>query len=380
MISYVQLLIVPLVALLDIGAAHAQNTGDTEATLREVASRYGCYAVDVVQYQYLLDLSMRDTSRSRIVYDSAHSISLIKYVEGKVRLLRNDSLMMSDVIDPDSLNFTLFPPTVGRAMVESRLGESMLPHKMADDLAGWQAIDAGAGAAGQQVMRFRKTTDWSHKTMSMAPVEPTAPNRSEDMLEMDGQTGHLIAQQHDVYRDGELTRSKRVEYSNWDMTASDPHRPQYLALPVRVSGSVEQVKRVPISSIVKKGEQVPPLRGVNLAGDSVTVDAANTILFFSFIGCTPCAMALSDMKDAEWRLKRGARLVYINDRDSPSSIEAYVKRKFGADAFEVLLPAEDVSETWAVHSYPTFVRVDGKGIVRSVHSGYGSRYRKKLLK
>ena len=172
-----------------------------------------------------------------------------------------------------------------------------------------------------------------------------------------------------------------VTYSNWSSDVTDAEADRIAALPRQLDPAPFPLKsKTTLAKVdLQEGAPAPTLTGVNLAGDSVNLAPRNAVLFFSFIACQPCAMALDQLHERGWRLEDGARVVYVNASDESGKVDYYVKSKYGAEAFDVMLVDRDLPTSWGVSSFPTFVVVDGDGIVRDIHSGYASTYVETLL-
>jgi thiol-disulfide isomerase/thioredoxin len=120
----------------------------------------------------------------------------------------------------------------------------------------------------------------------------------------------------------------------------------------------------------KLGSVAPPLRLGRYRGTPPQSLATGKphLLFFWATWCAVCKSALPEV--AAFERDRGTPVLAITDED-PSRLEAFLAKHTGP--FPTLVatdPNRQAFVTYGVSGMPTFVLVDGKGIVRGYSTGY----------
>ncbi len=119
------------------------------------------------------------------------------------------------------------------------------------------------------------------------------------------------------------------------------------------------------------GREAPPLRLTQYRGEPPTslANGEPHLLFFWATWCKPCKASVPEL--LAFAEERGVQVVSITDEDTEQLDRFFAGRTDGD--FPALVARDPKRETflaYGVSGTPTFVLVDGDGIVRSVSTGY----------
>ena len=217
---------------------------------------------------------------------------------------------------------------------------------------------------------------WTRTAAEGAVVSYASPSKVTRLLRgsatavttvsVDTITGRITAIRVVEETNGDIGSAVTWTYANWRPAAETADE---FALP----GPVLEPRPMgpPVDRTAElEGEPAPAILGTTLDGDDVELAPKRTVLFFSATWCGPCKVALRQLNTADFKLRDGYRLVYVNQDDTPEKLSAYFGENFGRLPDEVILQAGAAFDDYNVGGIPTMVEVDETGTV--VGHGVGS--------
>ena len=92
------------------------------------------------------------------------------------------------------------------------------------------------------------------------------------------------------------------------------------------------------------------------------------LVIFSFIGCTPCEIALHQLEEDKYGIRTKANLYYSSFQDNNEAIQKYLKDKPIFD--HAFAKESQMIDVFRLPVAPTFVLIDSKGKIIKVIEGY----------
>jgi len=93
-----------------------------------------------------------------------------------------------------------------------------------------------------------------------------------------------------------------------------------------------------------------------------------TLVIFSFIGCTPCEIALRHLKEDEMGLKNEINLYYSSFQNNNSAVKKYLEDKnIFQNAFAI---ESNMIDEFRLPVSPTFVLIDSNGRIKKIIEGF----------
>ena len=329
------------------------------AYVKALGARYDAYTVDVrMTTETPLD-GLIDTLDVRFVKAGAgQAFDLIRYGINRVVLLHGDSLMASTNSARDSFRFQIVSGRYAESNREYAIQAFQLPDNMT--FGKWRRVAPAVGQIPDGAALYRRSSSYKAQRYE-----------GEITVAADGLT--VIAAEGRSYLLGELESRTRSEFNNWRFDDRDTEAVRLASfsreriVPYGASAQMTPRGQPAASSAgpaLAEGAPVPQITGANLAGDTISAPAGPAVYFFSFIACQPCAAAMERFQKNDFRMKDGARLVYVNSIDAPAKVEFYLKRKFGEELpFDVLLVGDEFTDGLGVTGYPRIVVVDADGVI-----------------
>lgn len=120
------------------------------------------------------------------------------------------------------------------------------------------------------------------------------------------------------------------------------------------------------------GSTAPPLHLTKYRGTPPVslADGKSHLLLFWATWCAPCKASLPEVLD--FARERGVEVVAITDED-PSVLDRFFATKPAFPELVAIDAKRDAFLAYGVSGTPTFVLVDGAGVVRSVSTGYNAK-------
>lgn len=120
------------------------------------------------------------------------------------------------------------------------------------------------------------------------------------------------------------------------------------------------------------GSTAPPLHLAKYRGapPASLADGKPHLLFFWATWCAPCKASLPELMD--YARERGVEVVAITDEDA-SVLDRFFAGKPAFPELVAIDAKRDAFLAYGVSGTPTFVLVDGTGVVRSVSTGYNAK-------
>lgn len=126
----------------------------------------------------------------------------------------------------------------------------------------------------------------------------------------------------------------------------------------------------------RKGKPAPPLDLKAYRGDATLRAGRDTLLFFWATWCGPCKFALPEL--LRTARDRNADIIAITDED-PETLDKFFEA-FGEPFPKrvAIDPYRQAFQSFGVSGTPTFVLIDGKGVVQYYETGYNAKIGLKL--
>lgn len=103
---------------------------------------------------------------------------------------------------------------------------------------------------------------------------------------------------------------------------------------------------------------------VNIYGESTK----SSLIMFSFIGCTPCEIALKDFKEADYKFTDQINLYYSSFQNSSFILKKYLNKK--GFPFKAFGKESKMIDDFSLYHAPSFVLIGPSGKIVKVIEGY----------
>ncbi len=106
-------------------------------------------------------------------------------------------------------------------------------------------------------------------------------------------------------------------------------------------------------------------------------DDKSCLIMFSFIGCTPCEVALKDFNDVNYNFTKDVNFYYSSFQNPGSTLKRYLEKKnFPNTAFG---KESNMIEAFSLYTAPSFVFFDSSGTILKVIEGYNEGVKEELF-
>src|SRR5690606_1395222 len=121
----------------------------------------------------------------------------------------------------------------------------------------------------------------------------------------------------------------------------------------------------------KVGSVAPPLRLTSYrdAPPTSLADGKTRLLFFWATWCAPCKASLPEL--ADFARERDVEVIAITDEDA-AQLDRFFAKAPPLPGLVAIDAKRDAYVAYGVSGTPTFVLIDGNGVVRSVSTGYSA--------
>ncbi|MEM6377436.1 MAG: hypothetical protein AAF705_04430, partial [Bacteroidota bacterium] len=122
---------------------------------------------------------------------------------------------------------------------------------------------------------------------------------------------------------------------------------------------------------VREGYKLEKLEFEDIDNNNIQIVNAKhqyTLVIFSFIGCTPCEIALNRLENDEFGLRNKLNLYYSSFQNNNVAIKKYLEhKKIFQNAFAI---ESNMIEEFRLPTAPTFVLIDSNGKILKIIEGF----------
>ena len=122
---------------------------------------------------------------------------------------------------------------------------------------------------------------------------------------------------------------------------------------------------------IKEGEKLVKKIFKDIENNSIKIvnsEKKHTLIVFSFIGCTPCEIALKQLKEDKMEIVNEVDLYYSSFQNSNSAVKKYLENKgIFHNAFGI---ESKMIDEFRLPVGPTFVLIDSNGRIKKIIEGF----------
>lgn len=130
---------------------------------------------------------------------------------------------------------------------------------------------------------------------------------------------------------------------------------------------------------IEIGQKINQNSFIDVHGNSLEITNTNrtSIIMFSFIGCAGCEVALKNMEKRHFSFKNDIDFYYSSPVDRSSVLQKYLSKK--NYMFNAFGKESKMNNYFKIYDYPTYVILDGEGMVEEIELDYDEIIRKYML-
>ena len=150
-----------------------------------------------------------------------------------------------------------------------------------------------------------------------------------------------------------------------------PKRAQRTIMATLLAGALFLGSALPAAAILQKGQPAPPLQGMTLSGEQVSLATyRGQVLIVDFFAtwCGPCKEAVPHLIALKEKYGRqGAHVLGLAVDDTPKALRDFISTK--RINYPVAQSNEDLETEYGIRSLPTLFVINKKGIVAGRFQG-----------